>query len=118
MGKTQKEETKTNFAVTGMKALGFFNYKWVVKNIPFFLYCAFLCVLYIANGHYGEKMIRRINKLGKENKELSYEYKTLNGKLLFQSKQSELMRAVAPLGLVVPSESPNLLTDSTIVTIK
>ncbi len=92
-----------------------FNYGWVVKNIPFFLYCALLCVLYIANGHYGEKMIRKINKLGKENKELTYEYKTLNGSLMFKSKQSELAKAVAPLGLQLPTEMPIVITDSTII---
>jgi Bacteriodetes cell division protein (FtsL-like) len=91
------------------------NYKWVVKNIPFFMYCAFLCVLYIANGHYGEKLIRKINKLGKENKELTYEYKTLNGSLMFKSKQSELAKAVAPLGLQLPKEMPIVITDSTLI---
>jgi Bacteriodetes cell division protein (FtsL-like) len=95
-----------------------FNYQWVVGNIPFFLFCAFLCVLYIANGHYGEKMIRRINKLGKQNKELTYEYKTLNGSLMFKSKQSELVRAVSALGLQLPSEMPIVITDSTTITIQ
>ncbi len=94
------------------------NYKRVVDNIPFFLYCAFLCVLYIANGHYGEKMVRRINALGKENKELTYEYKTLNGALMFKSKQSELAKAVAPLGLKLPNEQPIVITDSTVVNVK
>jgi hypothetical protein len=70
-------------------------------------------VLYIANGHYGEKMIRRINQLGKENKELTYEYKTLNGSLMFQSKQSELVTAVQTMGLRLPTEMPLYLTDST-----
>lgn len=100
------------------KGLGFFNYKWVVRNIPFFLFCAFLCVLYIANGHYGEKMIRRINDLGKQNKELTYEYKTLNGNLMFKSKQSELVKAVAPLGLVLPKEMPIVITDSTVIALQ
>jgi Bacteriodetes cell division protein (FtsL-like) len=104
-------QTKPNWALK-------FNYQWVVGNIPFFLFCAFLCVLYIANGHYGEKMIRRINKLGKENKELMYEYKTLNGSLMFKSKQSELVKAVSPLGLQLPTEMPIVITDSTTITIQ
>jgi hypothetical protein len=88
------------------------NYKWVVKNIPFFLFCAVLCVLYIANGHYGEKMIRSINKLGKDNKELNYAYKTLNGALMFKSKQSELVLAVNDMELLLPKEMPIIITDS------
>ncbi len=92
-----------------------FNYKWVVRNIPFFLYCALLGVLYIANGHYGENTIRKINKLGKENKELTYQYKTLNGTILYQSKPSELIKSVSALGLVIPTEMPIVLNDSTII---
>ncbi len=98
--------------------LDLFNYNWVAKNIPFFLFCAFLAVLYIANGHFGEKMIRRINTLGRENKELSYAYKTVNGTLLFKSKQSELIKAVAPMGLQLPSTMPVVITDSTLISSK
>ncbi len=110
-----KENTKTNarFSIFGAK-----GYNWVVKNTKFFLYCAFLCVLYIANGHQGEKSIRRINNLGKDNKELMWEYKTLNGKLMFQSKQSQLVKAVTTLGLQLPTEQPIIITDSTIVNVQ
>lgn len=85
------------------------NYRWVVKNIPFFLFCALLCVLYIANGHFGDRMIRRINTLGREVKELRHENKTLNGALMFRSKQSELEKAVERLGLFVPEEPPVII---------
>jgi hypothetical protein len=88
------------------------NYRWVVKNIPFFLYCALLCVVYIANGHLGDRMIRRINKLGREVKELGYENKTLSGSLMFKSKQSELEKAVAPLGLYIPDAPPIVIQNS------
>jgi hypothetical protein len=93
------------------------NYRWIVSNIPFFLYCALLCVLYIANGHYGDRMIRMINRLGRDVKELGYENKTLKGALLFKSKQSELEKAVEPLGLSMPDQQPILITDSTVVKI-
>jgi hypothetical protein len=109
-------EIKSN--IEKWKGLGFFNYRWVVKNIPFFLYCAFLCVLYIANGHYGEKMIRHINKLGKGNKEMTYEHKTLNGSLLFESKQSQLVKAVDSLYLKLPDVMPIIINDSTNVVLK
>jgi cell division protein FtsL len=76
-----------------------FSYKWVVKNLPFFLFLTALAVIYIYNGHYAEKTIRNINKVSIELKELQYEYKTLKSEVMFRSKQSELAKAVSPLGL-------------------
>ncbi len=76
-----------------------FDYKWIVKNFTFFLFLSGLAVLYIANGHYADKTIMRINQTSRELKELQYEYKTVKSELMFRSKQSELVKAVAILGL-------------------
>src|SRR4051812_35316283 len=90
-----------------------FSYGWVVKNIPFFLFLAVLAVLYIYNGHYSDKIIKDINKTSKEVKELQFEYKTMKSEVMFRSKQSELAKAVEPLGLKELSEPPFTLNDST-----
>jgi len=86
-----------------------FNYQWIVKNIPFFLFLSLLTVLYIYNGHFAEKTIKDINRSSRELKELQYEYKTIQSELMFQSKQSELVKAVEPLGLKELSQSPVIL---------
>jgi len=75
------------------------GYKWIVRDIPFFLFLTLIAIVYIYNGHYADKTIRNINKTTKELKELQYEYKTLKSEVMFRSKQSELEKAVAPLGL-------------------
>ena len=75
------------------------NYRSIVKQMPFFLFLAVLAVLYIYNGHYADKTIRNINRTAKEVKELQYEYKTVKSEVMFRSKQSELVKAVEPLGL-------------------
>src|SRR3954451_22861142 len=75
------------------------NYQSIVKQIPFFLFLALLAVIYIYNGHYADKTIRSINQTAKEVKELQYEYKTVKSEVMFRSKQSELAKAVEPLGL-------------------
>jgi cell division protein FtsL len=75
------------------------NYKWIEKNIPFFLFLAVLAVLYIYNGHYADKMVRKISTTEKHIKELEYEYKTIKSDVIFRSKASELAKAVEPLGL-------------------
>ena len=89
------------------------SYQWIVKNIPFFLFLAVLAVVYIYNGHYADKTIRNINKVSRELKELQFEYKTLKSEVMFRSKQSELAKAVEPLGLKELTSPPVVLTDST-----
>ena len=74
-------------------------HRWIVKNIPFFLFAAMLTVLYIANGHYADKNIRKINATSKKLKEMEYEFKTIKRDVIFRSKESELVKAVEPLGL-------------------
>ncbi len=88
------------------------SYQWVVKNIPFFLFLSFLAVLYIYNGHYADKLNRKINITEKQIKELEYEYKTIKSEVIFRSKASELVKAVEPLGLKQLTTPPVLLKDS------
>ena len=73
---------------------------------------ALLAVVYIYNGHYADKTIREISKTERELKELQYEYKTVKGDVLFRSKQSELVKAVEPLGLKELMAAPVVLIDS------
>lgn len=91
-----------------------FYYRWIVKNIPFFLFSALLTVLYIANGHYADKNIRKINATAKHLKEMEYEYKTVERDVIFRSKESELAKAVEPLGLRELTAPPMKIGDTTI----
>lgn len=89
-----------------------FNYKFIVKNIPFFLFLSALAVLYIFNGHYADKLARKIATSEKNIKELQYEYKTVQSEVIFRSKASELVKAVEPLGLKELKTAPIQLKDS------
>jgi cell division protein FtsL len=88
------------------------NYQSIVKQIPFFLFLALLAVVYIYNGHHADKTIREISKIERELKELKYEYKTVKGDVLFRSKQSEVVKAVEPLGLKELTLAPLVIIDS------
>jgi hypothetical protein len=88
------------------------NYQAVVKQVPFFLFLALLAVIYIYNGHYADKLIRNINRTSKQVKELQYEYTDLKGKVMGQSKESELVKAVEPLGLKEWFGRPVVLKDT------
>jgi len=87
----------------------FLSHQWVVKNIPFFLFLALLAVLYIYNGHYDDKLTRKIGATEKHIKELEYEYKTIKSELIFRSKASELIKAVETIGLKELTAEPILL---------
>lgn len=86
--------------------------KWLVKNIPFYFFAGALAVCYIANGHYADKMVLSISKTEKHLKELEYEYKTVKQDVIFRSKESELAKAVAPLGLEQLTVPPVLIRDT------
>ena len=88
------------------------NYQAVVKQVPFFLFLATLAVIYIYNGHYADKTIRNINRTGKQVKELQYQYIDAKSKVMGQSKQSEMIKAVEPLGLKELAGSPVVLKDT------
>ncbi|MGC4100105.1 FtsL-like putative cell division protein [Ferruginibacter sp.] len=87
----------------------FLSYKWVVKNIPFFLFLSALAVLYIYNGHYADKLSRKIGVTENHIKDLEYEYKTIKSEVIFRSKASELSKAVEPLGLKELVQPPFVL---------
>lgn len=101
-----KEQVTTGQKLDWKKLI---SHKWVVRNIPFFLFLTLLAVLYIYNGHYTDKQILKIGTTEKKIRELEFEYKTVKSEVIFRSKASELIKAVEPLGLKELIEPPVLL---------
>ena len=106
---TQEEEqiSRKDRAVTGWKR--WLNYQSVVRQVPFFLFLTVLVVIYIYNGHYADKMLRNISRTTREVKELQHEYKQVKSEVMFRSKQSELVKAVEPIGLKELTTAPIVL---------
>jgi hypothetical protein len=71
--------------------------------------------LHIYNGHYADKLSRRISNSEKNVKELEYEYKTIKSEVIFRSKPTEMIKAVAPMGLKELKAPPVVLFDSSSV---
>jgi len=78
--------------------------------MPFFLFLTTLAIVYIYNGHRADRLNRGIARTTRELRELQYEYKTIKGEVLFRSKQSELVKAVEPLGLKELTTAPLVLS--------
>jgi cell division protein FtsL len=110
----EKEQEEVKETARKKERRRLFSYRWIVKNIPFFLFLSALAVIYIYNGHYADKTIRNINKVSKELRELQYEYKTLRSDVMFRSKQSEVAKEVERLGLGLKEliTPPVILVDS------
>ena len=85
-----------------------------MKNLPYFLFLAVLAIVYIANGHYADNTVRSINNVNRELKELQYEYKYFKSEVMFRSKQSEMAKAVEPLGLKELRVPPAVLVDTAV----
>jgi hypothetical protein len=110
--KQAKAAAQVNIPVGQASWKRWLNYQSIVKQVPFFLFLAVLAVVYIYNGHYADKTIRNINRTAKEVKELQYEYISVKSQVMYQSKQSELIKAVEPLGLKELVNAPTVLKDT------
>lgn len=74
--------------------------------LPFLIFLCVLVMIYIANSHMAVKNVRNIDKLSKEVKELSWEYKSLKADLMFKSKLTEVAKKVDTLGIKELIEPP------------
>ncbi len=71
----------------------------VIRTLPFILYLALLALLYITNSYYAQRDMIAIEKLKKELKELDYNYISTKSELMFISRQSEVSKKAAAIGL-------------------
>lgn len=99
---TEQKRTRLN----PLKGLGG---QWIVDNTGFFLFLAVLAVVYIANGHVADKMLRDIDRTEDEIKQLQFEYKTVKREVMFRTEEAQLVKAVTPMGLEIPKEMPQRL---------
>ncbi len=87
------------------------NAERATRALPFMLFLAFLGMLYIGNMHLAEKNIRDIDKMTKEVKELTWDYKTTKADLAYKSTLSEVAKRVDTLGIKESIEPPQRLKE-------
>ncbi|MFD2968323.1 FtsL-like putative cell division protein [Sphingobacterium bambusae] len=78
----------------------------VAKNLPFAAFVALLGLLYISNRHLAERTVRSIDRLGRDVKELSWDYKSLSAELMKLTTQTEIAKRADTLGLKERTEPP------------
>jgi Bacteriodetes cell division protein (FtsL-like) len=85
---------------------GFISAEQATSALPFVLYVAFLGMIYIGNRHLAETNIRNIDKITKEVKELSWDYKSTKADLAFKSTLSEVQKRADTLGIKESLQPP------------
>jgi len=105
----RKEPKKDGNATVFFKKLfteGAVSKEAATEILPYLLFLCVLGMVYIANSHMAVKNIRDIDRLSKEVKESSWEYKSLKADLMFKSKMTEVAKKVDTLGLQELIEPP------------
>ena len=104
----QVKEIPDNY-LTQFLSKRIFNAEAASSALPFVLFLALLGMIYIANRNVAEKNIRDIDKITKEVKELSWDYKTTKAELAFKSTLSEVAKRADTLGLKESVQPPHKL---------
>jgi hypothetical protein len=83
----------------------------VIDSLPYIFFLTLLAILYIGNRYNAEKIVRNSIEIQKELKELRSESITSASRLMFISKQSEVVKLVEKnnLGLKEAVEPPRKL---------
>ncbi len=80
------------------------------RALPFVLFLALLGMIYIGNRHLAEKNIRDIDKISKQVKELSWDYKTTKAELAYKSTLTEVAKRADTLGIKESLQPPQKVT--------
>ncbi|MVN90124.1 FtsL-like putative cell division protein [Mucilaginibacter aquatilis] len=106
------KENPENF-FTNLISKGVISTEDVTRALPFVFFLALLGMVYIGNRQFAENNIRDIDKLSKEVKELSWDYKTTKAEMAYHSTLTEVAKRVDTLGISEAVEPPQKLTDNT-----
>jgi hypothetical protein len=97
--KKERKELQTQFSLKGLIDGSLLAKDAVVKQLPFFLFLAFLAIVYIANRYHAEKIVGESTRLEQQMKEYRAKSMSISSELMFLSKQSGVMQMVERKGL-------------------
>ena len=87
------------------KKLGF-NSSWIADKLPYIFFLIMLAMMYIANAHWTEKKVRKINALKSELRELNANYMSLKSDVIYEATYTQLREQVARNQLSNDGEFP------------
>lgn len=95
----EKKPSSPNFFVSLISG-NFLAKENVVSSLPFVFYLTLLGILYIANGYNAEKLVRELDQVNDDLKELRSEYITIKSDLNYESKQSQVAEKTEAFGVM------------------
>jgi len=95
----EKKPSSPNFFVSLISG-NFLAKENVVNSLPFVFYLTLLGILYIANGYNAEKLVRELDHVNDDLKELRSEYITIKSDLNYESKQSQVAEKTEAFGVM------------------
>lgn len=83
-----------------------FNSAWIADKLPYIFFLIMLTMFYIANAHWTEKKVRKINSLKSELRELNAKYMSLKSDVIYEATYTQLRVQVASSQLSNDGEFP------------
>ncbi|HRD80430.1 MAG: hypothetical protein IAE84_14675 [Saprospiraceae bacterium] len=80
-------------------SFGFLNSNLILGNLKLLGFLSLLAIIYIANAHYAERNVRRIQILQKEIHELRWRYTSIQAEVMYNSRQSAMSEQLREQGL-------------------
>ncbi|MBL4669875.1 MAG: hypothetical protein JKY30_11525 [Flavobacteriales bacterium] len=112
--KKKKEASAFTKSMANIFSGNFLSKDNVVGLLPFIFFLTFLGIMYIANGYYAQGIVRDLQKIGNEVKELRSEYITIKSDLNYKSKQSQVAQATESIGVYESTIPPTkIIIDKT-----
>jgi hypothetical protein len=81
--------------------------KYAIDLLPYFIFLAFIGILYIANSYSAQQKVKDIETLNTELEELRNEHKSVKAELMYYKKMSEVAKRLEKTGIKEPTVPPN-----------
>lgn len=96
---TEEGEHFVGKMLNKVNIMGYVSKGLMVNLMPYLFFLMVFALLYIGNSYHSEKMIRAIDKTGKDIKELRSEYIASKSELMQKSKQSAVASQIEKYGI-------------------
>lgn len=101
-----KPRKKNRFSILFLLNGEFLQKAYFLRNLPFFLFVAFMLAIYIANAYYAENKIREITQTESEIKEFHAEFISLQAELTEKCKEYQVSKMLIPTGMQISDSIP------------